>query len=224
MPSCTDMAEQVTENDPTPKENVTSAAGTGGDASTDTTKMEHEGDAERNGYVVMKHAIPESIIAETHVDESEFKVSPSGQYKEFKKGAPGQKIVEYFVKNVSKQSLIDLGVSKTNAEKNPITVAFGEYLLDEHEPLVQRRTAGPSSYVYVTIATSERLSPEEGLPEFIPGSHRLQAGTIGEIFNLETDKITLYRGWAVAWTPQLLSKWPRGGGGSYVLLVYPKEA
>lgn len=83
-------------NDPTSKEDTTNATGISGDAATDANKWEHEGDAERNGYVVMKHAIPESIIAQTHVDESEFEISPSRQYKEFEKGARGSEDCRVF--------------------------------------------------------------------------------------------------------------------------------
>ncbi|KAF2192924.1 hypothetical protein K469DRAFT_745368 [Zopfia rhizophila CBS 207.26] len=194
MPPCT----EATKGEPMLQEEVITAKSAGDNAPTDTIDY---GDAESDGYVVIKHAIPEDIITEIKVDENEFEVSPSGQYKVFRKVTPGQ-VVEHFVKHVSKQPLIDLGVSKINAEKAPKVIIFGQYLVDTSKR--QSRFAGPPSSVYVTIATSERLSPEEGLPEFVYRSHKItQVRTLNEIFAIDTVKITLHKGWAVAWTSEL---------------------
>ncbi|KAF2191251.1 hypothetical protein K469DRAFT_696961 [Zopfia rhizophila CBS 207.26] len=177
------------------------------------------GDAERDGYIILKHAIPEDIIAEIQIDESEFEVSPSGQYKAFKKAALGR-VIEYFVENVPKEPLINLGVSKSNAEKSPERIFFGQYLLDTSESQVQKMWAGQPHYVYVTIALSQRLSSEDGLPEFVCGSHKPAVRTFDQMLTTGTNRITLYKGWAVVWTSQLAYKWPQGGGGLYLRLRY----
>ncbi|KAF2194339.1 hypothetical protein K469DRAFT_196280 [Zopfia rhizophila CBS 207.26] len=101
-------------------------------------------------------------------------------------------------------------------------IEFWEYLPDSRDS--QRgRLAGDGNFIYVIIAMSEPLSTNEGLPEFVPGSHRLQVRSVAKIFRMPTTQITLHMGWALAWTSELSYKLLQGGGGSYALLIYRKR-
>ncbi|KAF2189962.1 hypothetical protein K469DRAFT_683305 [Zopfia rhizophila CBS 207.26] len=170
------------------------------------------GDAKEDGYVIIKNAIRKDIITTTEVDKSDPKVAKDGRRRCFQNSAPDEKIREYFCTHVPKTFLIDLGLSKDNAEMIP-EIEFWEYMPDSRDS--QRgRLAGDGNFVYVIIAMSEPLSTNEGLPEFVRGSHRLQVRSVSEIFRMPTTQITLHMGWALAWTSELSYKLPQGGGGS----------
>ncbi|KAF2181489.1 hypothetical protein K469DRAFT_259429 [Zopfia rhizophila CBS 207.26] len=102
-------------------------------------------------------------------------------------------------------------------------IEFWEYLPNSRES--QRGMfAGDGNFVYVIIAMSELLSTNEGLPEFVCGSHKLQVRSVSELFRMPTTQIILHKGWALAWTSELSYKLPQGGGGGlYALLIYRKK-
>ncbi|KAF2189967.1 hypothetical protein K469DRAFT_747889 [Zopfia rhizophila CBS 207.26] len=206
--------EKLAEGEPISQDSVTTA--------TDAANVEYEGDAARDGYVIMKHAIPEGIMDRIQVDERFSEVAPSGRYKRFVRDTPAHEVVEYFIKDVSKQPLMDLGVSKTNADREPDAIIVGQYLPDGRQPEIQKLFASPPDYVYVTIAMSPRLSSDEGMPEFIRESHKPAVQTFHGMLTAKTNKTTLYKGWAMFWTSQLAYKWPQGSGGSYIQLRYRK--
>ncbi|KAF2191283.1 hypothetical protein K469DRAFT_368007 [Zopfia rhizophila CBS 207.26] len=137
----------------------------------------------------------------------------------FKKARPMRRLEN--TSHVPKTFLADLGLPKDDAEMTP-EIEFWEYLPDSPDS-PKGRLAGDGNFVYVIIAMSEPLSTNEGLPEFVRRSHKLQVRSVAEIFRMPTTQITLHIGWALAWTSELSYKLPQGGGGSYALLVYQKR-
>ncbi|KAF2186067.1 hypothetical protein K469DRAFT_707240 [Zopfia rhizophila CBS 207.26] len=187
MPNNT--VEKLAEGEPTSQGSVTTT--------TDAANVEYEGDAVRDGYVIMKHAIPEGIM---------------DKIQRFVRNTPTHEVVEYFIKDVSKRPLIDLGVSKTNVDREPDAIIVGQYLPDGRQPEIQKLFASPPDYIYVTIAMSPRLSSDEGMQEFIRESHKPAVQTFHGILTAKTNKTTLYKAY----------KWPQGSGGSYIQLRYRK--
>ncbi|KAF2174591.1 hypothetical protein K469DRAFT_707084 [Zopfia rhizophila CBS 207.26] len=179
-----------------------------------------EGDAREDGYILIKNAIPKDIITQTEVDTSDSKVAKDGRRKHFLRGAPNEKIREHFRANVSK--LIPLGLPKERTEMTP-EIEFWEFLPDSRSSSTARWLAADENFVYVIIAMSEPLSVNEGLQEFVPGSHIPRTQTASGIFRTPTKQFTLHMGWGLAWTSELLYKFPPGGGGLYALLIYRKR-
>ncbi|KAF2190354.1 hypothetical protein K469DRAFT_682453 [Zopfia rhizophila CBS 207.26] len=140
-------AEKLAEGEPISQDSLTTAI--------DAANVEYEGDAARDGYVITQHVIPEDIMDKIQIDEKVFEVTPSGRYKRF---------------DISKQPLIDLGASKTNADRKHDAIIVGQYLPDGRQSEIQKLSAGPPDYVYVTVAMSPRLSSHEGMPE-LSASH-----------------------------------------------------
>jgi hypothetical protein len=197
------------------------------------------GDARGDGYIVIENAIPQAIISATNVNRSDAIDSPQGQHREFR-GAPSEKIREHFhavnlfqfqqqvmvlmllkvlkLHNDLREALVQLGVSPRDLDEIP-KIVFGQYL--EHSPQNLLSAEKRASFVYVTIALSPQLSPSEGLQEFLPGSHKLPAT---KLYHIDPVRITLKMGWAVAWTSQIVFKWPPGGGGFYATLLYHRTA
>jgi hypothetical protein len=189
-----------------------------------------------DGFIIIEDAIPEDIITVTadEVDKSLSTDFPSEQFTIFK-GVPDEKISEHFqkvcsqdlvsgqdtdaFKNAPRRYLKQLGVSDDDANERP-QIVFGQYLDRGFDNIIRW---GDRSKVFVTIAMSPEVSPDSGLHMFLPGSHKLRSTSVFDIMKISPIRITLKRGWAVAWTGELGYMWPKGGGAEFAMLVYPRK-
>jgi hypothetical protein len=108
------------------------------------------------------------------------------------------------------QHLAQLGVGEREL-KTPgvVFVDYVEYVSDHHFRTLQKPA------VYVMIALSPTLSPDQGLPKFLPTTNRVPIADKGEPVS-----ITLKMGWALIYTSRLAFQRSSGWGGEYVALIY----